>query len=171
MLSVSPIYNVKQDHYGFSTTGELISCHAAECLIVIVIFDNDTVMMEHLSELDYDSEGDWDQAMGLYRNITKNVIACKQEFFKQEECVIRDVYIIGDCKSTTKDHFQRTLVEVKDNIIEEEDETLELPNGSVLLNLVKTIKLIEITWSVEEEEVFKRNEPYIDLGIIYHQQD
>jgi hypothetical protein len=63
------------------------------------------------------------------------------------------------------------MLETTNNMVEEEEETPELPNGSLMVNLATAIQLIDTTWSVKQEKIFMKNEPYIDVGIIYHQQD
>jgi hypothetical protein len=63
------------------------------------------------------------------------------------------------------------MLETTNNMIQEEEETPELPNGSLMVNLATAIQLIDTTWSVKQEKIFMKNEPYIDVGIIYHQQD
>jgi hypothetical protein len=59
MSSHSLIYNVDQDHYAFSSNGQLASIGASRCIIIIIIFNDDSVMLEHRSDTDLCATGQW----------------------------------------------------------------------------------------------------------------
>ncbi len=71
------IYNVEQDHYALSLNGEIISTGASPCVIAIVIFDGNSVMLEHCSDIDLCAEGNEDEAINLYESIADHIIECK----------------------------------------------------------------------------------------------
>jgi hypothetical protein len=100
-----PIYNVEQDHLAFSTTalvekygtytaklrlkirlsviidpgGELASMFASTCIVVVVIFDDQSVLMEHRSHLDLGQTGDVDEAINLLNNIAQHILDFKEK--------------------------------------------------------------------------------------------
>jgi hypothetical protein len=58
---------------------EIISTSASPCVIVIVTFNDDSVILEHRSDIDLCAEGNEDEAMKLYESITGHIIECKGE--------------------------------------------------------------------------------------------
>jgi hypothetical protein len=50
--SSQPIYNVLQQYYASSISGELGSRHVSECVAVIVIFDDNGIMVEHYTDVE-----------------------------------------------------------------------------------------------------------------------
>ncbi len=85
--SSQPIYNVLQQHYASSISGEFGSRHVSECVEVIAIFDDNSIMVEHytdveLFETNHDHEdgddGDGVNAMNLFENMAKHIVEVKK---------------------------------------------------------------------------------------------
>jgi hypothetical protein len=71
------IYNVKQDQYAVSTSGELASMHASTCVIVVMIFNDNTVIVEHRSDPNLCKHVNNDEAMELFHNMAAHIIKHK----------------------------------------------------------------------------------------------
>jgi hypothetical protein len=78
-FSTVPLYDVKQDHLAFAPHGELMSMFVSPCVIVIVIFDDGSLLMEHWSDPLLGRKGNLDETMNLLRNISQHVIDFKGE--------------------------------------------------------------------------------------------
>jgi hypothetical protein len=52
--------------------------------------------------------------------------------------------IIGGCSDNAKIKFQKTMTRLKDNLMEEEEDWLDLPNGLVIVKLLKSMTLFEM---------------------------
>jgi hypothetical protein len=65
------------------------------------------------------------------------------------------------------------LLAVKDEIIEEKDELLELENDSILVSIAKAIKLVNMTWNMPQEKDSKDDDTasYIDVAVIRYKHD
>jgi hypothetical protein len=66
------------------------------------------------------------------------------------------------------------LLDVKDEIIEEKDELLELENDStILVSIAKAIKLVNMTWNMPQEKDSKDDDTasYIDVAVIRYKHD
>ncbi len=68
-LSTMPLYDVRQDRLAFAQHGELISMFVSSCEIVIVIFDDGSLLMEHRSDIRLSGTGDMEDADNLLCNI------------------------------------------------------------------------------------------------------
>jgi hypothetical protein len=85
-----------------------------------------------------------------------------------------DVYFIGGTNTPVKTKFQKLLLEVKDEIIEDKDELLELENGFILVSMAKAIKLINITWNIPhkgDSEGDGDTSSYVDVAVIRYEHD
>jgi hypothetical protein len=58
-----------------------------------------------------------------------------------------------------------------DALEEEEDNASDSPDTHLVYELIKAIKVLKITWSVNEKSVYGKNETYIDIAIARHHQD
>ncbi|CAM4849331.1 unnamed protein product, partial [Rotaria magnacalcarata] len=113
MSSRSTIYNVAQDYYALSLN----------------------VMLERRSDVDLCGEGNEDEVMNLYTSITNNIIDCKGK-----PC-ISGAYILGGREDQIKIDFQKSLVKVTQEIIN--DELLshsQVPYDVVLVNLATAVQ-------------------------------
>jgi hypothetical protein len=81
---VSKIFDINMQNYAFSSTGELGTKSLATCVAVIVIFADNTVMMEHRSDAELCAFGNKDEAIELFGSIVANI-----QKVKEENCVIR----------------------------------------------------------------------------------
>jgi len=85
-----------------------------------------------------------------------------------------DVYFIGGTDTPLNRTFQNSLLEVKDEIIEDKDELLELENGFILVSMAKAIKLINMTWNMPQKEDSKDDDDassYVDVAVIRCEHD
>lgn len=71
------IYNVKQDQYAVSTSGELASMYASTCVIVVMIFSDNTVIVQHRAAPNLYKFGNKDEAMELFHNMAAHIIKHK----------------------------------------------------------------------------------------------
>jgi hypothetical protein len=84
---------------------------------------------------------------------------------------------MGDCndddidKRTIKTRLEELLIQVHVDALEEEDDASDLPDTRLVYELIKGIKMLKITWSVNGKTVYGRNEPYFDIAIVRHHQD
>jgi len=74
-----------------------------------------------------------------------------------------DVYFIGGTDTPLNRTFQNSLLEVKDEIIEDKDELLELENGFILVSMAKAIKLINMTWNMPQKEDSKDDDDHLHM--------
>ncbi len=64
----------------------------------------------------------------------------------------RYVYIICGCGRTIKNKLQRSLDAVKNGNLEEiKGDLSDVPDGLIMYQLIKAIKIIEVMWSVERK--------------------
>jgi hypothetical protein len=84
MSSNIPIYDLKQDQYAISTSVELASMYASTSVIVIMIFSDNTVIVQHRADLNLCKYGNKDEAMELFHNMAAHII--KHE---GEQCELR----------------------------------------------------------------------------------
>ncbi len=86
-ISSQPIHNVRQQYYTYSISGEFGSRHVSECVAVIDIFDDNSIMVEHYTDVelfetnniheDGDDEDDVN-AMNLFENMAKHIVEVKK---------------------------------------------------------------------------------------------
>lgn len=78
------------DHYAYSPAGELGSKSLGPCAAIVVVFTDNTVMIEHRSDPflyrkpKHGQKIDDNEAMFLFENIVKNI-----RQFKRHDCVVR----------------------------------------------------------------------------------
>jgi hypothetical protein len=83
---------------------------------------------------------------------------------------------VGGCedddvdKNKIKTKFEELLEQTHIDALQEEDAS-DSPDTHLVYELIKAIKVLKITWSVNEKLVYRRNEPYIDIAIVRHHQD
>jgi S-adenosylmethionine hydrolase len=89
-MTSTRIYDVQMDHYAYSSTGELGSQCLGPCVAIVVVFKDNTVMIEHRSDpflyhkRDHHTKLNELDAMDLFGNIVTNI-----RKFKQNDCVVR----------------------------------------------------------------------------------
>ncbi|CAF1530709.1 unnamed protein product [Adineta steineri] len=71
------IYNVPQDCYAISLYGELTSTRANECCIVVAVFEDNSTLIQHRSDIDLSAESVDNDAMVLYESIVNNIASSK----------------------------------------------------------------------------------------------
>ncbi|CAF3360922.1 unnamed protein product [Rotaria socialis] len=163
------IYNVQMDQYAYSSTGELGSKFLAPCVAIVVVFTDNTVMIEHRSDPFLYNKRDKtkriyeNDAMNLFENIVKNI-----RKFKRNDCVVRHAFIVGGCEDEDVDDdkiktkFEQLLIQIHaDTLDDEEDDASDSPDTHLVYELIKAIKVLKITWSVNGKSVYGENEPYI----------
>jgi len=80
MTSPTGIYSVQMDHYAYSSAGELGSKFLGACVAIVVVFTDNTVMIEHRSDpflyhkSDNDERINEGNAMDLFENIVKTSV-------------------------------------------------------------------------------------------------
>jgi len=72
-MSDTPIYDVEQDRYARSTTGELASLGVSPCVAVILIFTDNKVIVEHYSEGSLGKSSDEEKAMQLFGEVAGHI--------------------------------------------------------------------------------------------------
>ncbi|CAF4143241.1 unnamed protein product [Rotaria socialis] len=164
------IYNVQMDQYAYSSTGELGSKFLAPCVAIVVVFTDNTVMIEHRSDPFLYNKRDKtkriyeNDAMNLFENIVKNI-----RKFKRNDCVVRHAFIVGGCEDEDVDDdkiktkFEQLLIQIHaDTLDDEEDDASDSPDTHLVYELIKAIKVLKITWSVNGKSVYVEK----DLTII-----
>jgi len=102
--SSQPIYNVLQQYYASSISGELGSRHVSECVAVIVMFDDNSIMVEHYTDVELfktnhdDEDKDDGNAMNLFKNIAKHIVEVKKVKYQQSGESVR----VGSCWKTSE---------------------------------------------------------------------
>jgi hypothetical protein len=85
--SAAPISDTPMDWYGFAKTGELGSKGGLTCWIVVVILTDNSVLVEHRSNILFDgnptSEEQFDnESMKMFRDVIKHMRDCNGDPFK-----------------------------------------------------------------------------------------
>jgi hypothetical protein len=75
------IYNVEQEHYAYSLTGELGTRFLASCVAIIIVFSNNTVIIEHRTDLELCRTGNVNEVYKLFENIADNILQIKENNF------------------------------------------------------------------------------------------
>jgi hypothetical protein len=72
---------------------------------------------------------------------------------------------VGGCedddvdKNKIKTKFEELLEQTHIDALQEEDDASDSPDTHLVYELIKAIKVLKITWSVNEKPVYRRNEP------------
>jgi hypothetical protein len=106
--SSQPIYNVLQQYYACSISGELGSRHVSERVAVIVIFDDNSIMVKHYTDVELfktnhdneveDEDKDDGNAMNLFENIAKHIVEVKKVKYQHSGESVR----VGSCWKTSE---------------------------------------------------------------------
>ncbi|CAF4145463.1 unnamed protein product [Rotaria magnacalcarata] len=97
------IYDIMFENYAYSSTGELGTKFVSSCVAVIVIFVDNTVLIEHRSDLDLCRYGKQDEVEEFLKSVVTNICELKDHC-----CNIRDAFIIGGCKDEIKTTFMKS---------------------------------------------------------------
>ncbi|CAF1348901.1 unnamed protein product [Rotaria sordida] len=152
------------EFFAHSSSGELYSSSAATCVLILLVLDDNSVIMEHRSDIDLGGVGSEEEAMALFHSITQNIIKCKET-----DCSVRAAFIVGGSDESIKQEFEKSLQNVRKEIMDDES-FMEL-DGGIQVSLANNIKLLDLTWNIkEEEELFQKNTAFIQLGIIHHHE-
>jgi hypothetical protein len=80
--------------------------------------------------------------------------------------------MIGGCVNKIKEDFTKSLMLVRDKCLKSNKDPSDSPTTSLMNDLITSIKLIHIEWSIpEDKEKYGKNEPFIDIVIARHHQD
>jgi hypothetical protein len=72
------IYEVPMEKCAYSLTGELGTGYLSPCVAIIVTFDDNSIMIEHCSDVQLGKYGDDMEAFELLETVAKNIRKVKQ---------------------------------------------------------------------------------------------
>ncbi|CAF4544320.1 unnamed protein product, partial [Rotaria socialis] len=81
-----------------------------------------------------------------------------------------DVFIIGVCGDNIKEKFMKSWDVVRDEVLNEKQNSSNSSTTNLLYDLVKSVKMFEVTWSLEHKDKSDKNEPFIDVAVAHHHQ-
>jgi hypothetical protein len=86
-------------------------------------------------------------------------------------CSLSCVFIIDGCNDEIKQTFSKTFMTVLDDYLKQKKDSSDSPNTCSMFDFVNAIKIMEMTWSIEEDNRYEKNEPFIDIAIARHPED
>jgi hypothetical protein len=81
------------------------------------------------------------------------------------------VFIIGGCNDKIKQTFSESFTTALDDYLKDKKDPSDSPNTCLMLDFVNAIKIMEMTWSIEEADRYGKNEPFIGIAIARHPED
>ncbi|CAF1459671.1 unnamed protein product [Rotaria sordida] len=160
------IHDVAMQNDAYSLTGELGTTGLSPCVAVIILFSDRTIMMEHRSDIELYKYGYKTQVLNLLENIAKNIISMKRIHLN-----IRYAFIIGGCVGKRRKRFQRSLMSIYEECRKEEQDPSDLLYLRLMYDICESLKIINVSWSIERKQVHDRNDPFIDVLVARRQQD
>jgi hypothetical protein len=77
---MAPFFSVVQDTFGYSLHGSLASQYANPCILIIIVFEDSTVLIEHRSDLQLSRKKRRKEVMDLFQSIIDNIDRVKDTY-------------------------------------------------------------------------------------------
>ncbi|CAF3190720.1 unnamed protein product [Rotaria sp. Silwood2] len=167
--ALGDIYEVPMEKCAYSSTGELGTGYLSPCVAIIITFDDNSVMIEHCSDVQLGKYGNEVEAFDVLETVAKNIRKLKQTNIR-----IQDVFIVGGNNQVVKKKLQRSLMLIRNDYLKKKDDPSDAdsPNTRVMFNVINAIKIIETTWSFNDKELYGENESFLDVvvGYFHHEK-